>query len=47
MTTTRSYRAAMPFDAALEELRANAGGQFDPAVVEALVRVLDDRVTTQ
>jgi putative nucleotidyltransferase with HDIG domain len=40
MTTTRSYRSAMPFDAAIEELRANAGRQFDPAVVDALVRVL-------
>ena len=47
MTTTRSYRAAMPFDTALEELRANAGGQFDPAVVEALVRVLDEAVTAR
>ena len=45
MTTTRSYRTAMPIDAAIEELRANAGGQFDPAVVEALVRVLDEHVT--
>ena len=37
MTEERVYRAAMPLDAALEELRANAGTQFDPAVVEALV----------
>jgi HD-GYP domain-containing protein (c-di-GMP phosphodiesterase class II) len=40
MTTTRSYRRAMPVDAALEECRACAGTQFDPAVVEALLRVV-------
>ncbi len=47
MTTTRSYRRAMPIDAAIEELRANAGGQFDPAVVDALVRVLDEPALAQ
>jgi len=41
MTTTRSYRQAMPFRAAVAELTGNAGGQFDPGVVEALVRVID------
>ena len=41
MTTDRSYRAAMSLDEALEELQANAGTQFSPAVVEALMRVLD------
>jgi HD-GYP domain-containing protein (c-di-GMP phosphodiesterase class II) len=40
MTTDRPYRAALGLDAALEELRANAGAQFDPAVVAALERVL-------
>ena len=39
MTTTRSYRRAMTREAAIDELRANAGLQFDIAVVEALVRV--------
>jgi HD-GYP domain-containing protein (c-di-GMP phosphodiesterase class II) len=41
MTTDRPYRAALSFDAAVEELRANAGTQFDPAVVIALERVLE------
>ena len=36
MTTDRPYRAAMTRDAALEELRAHAGTQFDARVVEAL-----------
>jgi HD-GYP domain-containing protein (c-di-GMP phosphodiesterase class II) len=40
MTTDRSYRAAMSLDEAIEELQANAGTQFSPAVVDALMRVL-------
>jgi HD-GYP domain-containing protein (c-di-GMP phosphodiesterase class II) len=40
MTTDRPYRAAMPIDAALEELHEFAGTQFDPQVVTALERVL-------
>ena len=41
MTTDRSYRRALPLNVALEELRANAGTQFDPAVVAALLAVLE------
>jgi HD-GYP domain-containing protein (c-di-GMP phosphodiesterase class II) len=40
MTTTRSYRAAMSIEAAVTELCANAGTQFSPVVVEALLRVI-------
>jgi HD-GYP domain-containing protein (c-di-GMP phosphodiesterase class II) len=36
MTTTRSYRKAMPLADALAELRACAGTQFDPDVAAAL-----------
>jgi HD-GYP domain-containing protein (c-di-GMP phosphodiesterase class II) len=39
MTTTRSYREAMPLDAALAELHACAGSQFDPEVVAELVAI--------
>jgi putative nucleotidyltransferase with HDIG domain len=42
MTTTRSYRTAMPRAAAIAELRACAGSQFDPRVVDALLGVLED-----
>lgn len=35
MTTDRPYRRGFPFEEAFEELRKNAGSQFDPAVVEA------------
>jgi HD-GYP domain-containing protein (c-di-GMP phosphodiesterase class II) len=41
MTTTRSYRKAMPLEAALAEVRACAGAQFDPQVAEALAAVSD------
>jgi putative nucleotidyltransferase with HDIG domain len=41
MTTDRPYRKALTQDAAAAELRACAGTHFDPAVVDALVAVLD------
>jgi putative nucleotidyltransferase with HDIG domain len=40
MTTTRSYRRAMPLENAMAEMRANSGTQFDPAVVDALLTVV-------
>jgi HD-GYP domain-containing protein (c-di-GMP phosphodiesterase class II) len=40
MTTDRPYRPARPREAALAELRACSGTQFDPQVVEALARVV-------
>jgi HD-GYP domain-containing protein (c-di-GMP phosphodiesterase class II) len=40
MTTDRPYRKALSEEAAFEELRANAGSQFDPAVASALETVL-------
>jgi putative nucleotidyltransferase with HDIG domain len=39
MTTTRSYRAAMPIAAARRELERCAGSQFDPDVVRALLGI--------
>lgn len=41
MTSDRPYRVAMSDAEAREELRRNAGAQFDPAVVDALMAVLD------
>jgi HD-GYP domain-containing protein (c-di-GMP phosphodiesterase class II) len=41
MTTDRSYRRARSAEEALDELRAHAGRQFAPDVVEALVRVVE------
>ena len=43
MTSTRSYRMALTQEYAVRELRANAGTQFDPTVVEALERALARR----
>jgi len=42
MTTTRSYRKALPLSDAVQELHDNAGTQFDPRVVEALLAVVGD-----
>jgi len=41
MTTTRPYRQALPIEEARRRLREAAGSQFDPAVVEICLRVLD------
>ena len=41
MTTNRPYRAALPREDALAELRRCAGTQFDPACVAALERTID------
>jgi HD-GYP domain-containing protein (c-di-GMP phosphodiesterase class II) len=43
MTTNRSYRPAMPLSAAEAELRACAGTQFDPRVVEAILALIEER----
>jgi diguanylate cyclase (GGDEF)-like protein len=42
ITADRPYRPAQDEEAALAELRANAGSQFDPVVVEALARHIED-----
>ena len=39
MTTDRSYRKALPLEVAIGELRKNAGTQFAPNVVDALIAV--------
>jgi diguanylate cyclase (GGDEF)-like protein len=43
MTSDRSYRRALSIPAALDELRDNAGAQFDPLVVSALEETLAGR----
>jgi len=40
MTTNRPYRRALAEGRARRELRANAGPQFDPAVVDAALAAL-------
>jgi putative two-component system response regulator len=41
MTTNRVYRAAISIEAAWAELRAHAGSQFDPGIVELFERAVD------
>jgi putative nucleotidyltransferase with HDIG domain len=45
MTTDRPYRPAMTLEEAVGELRDKAGSQFNPRVVDALMRVLDAPAT--
>ena len=42
LTSDRVYKAAMPVAEAVGIVRAGAGSQFDPVVVEAFLDVLDD-----
>jgi len=42
MTTDRVYRAALPIEEAVAELRRNSGTQFDPSMVDALVEVVQE-----
>jgi len=43
MTQDRAYRKAMPVEDALQEIRRNAGTQFDPSVAQAFVRLMEGR----
>ncbi len=40
MRTDRIYRKALPLEVALDELTGNAGSQFDPRLVEALLPII-------
>ncbi len=42
MTSDRPYRKALSIDVVVEELRKYSGTQFDPVVVEAFLRLLED-----
>ena len=42
MTSDRPYRKALPRDEALRRLREGSGTQFDPAIVNALMRALGE-----
>jgi HD-GYP domain-containing protein (c-di-GMP phosphodiesterase class II) len=40
MTSDRPYRKALPKDYAISELQRSAGTQFDPAIVNVFVSIL-------
>jgi HD-GYP domain-containing protein (c-di-GMP phosphodiesterase class II) len=40
MRTDRVYRKALPLEVALDELTSNAGTQFDPQLVQALLPII-------
>jgi HD-GYP domain-containing protein (c-di-GMP phosphodiesterase class II) len=42
MTSDRPYREAMPIHAALEEIEAHAGSQFDPEVARAWCELVEE-----
>jgi putative nucleotidyltransferase with HDIG domain len=42
MRTNRVYRPALPFEVACGELTRNAGRQFDPHVVEVLIKMIEE-----
>lgn len=43
MTSDRPYRKSLPREMAVQELQRGAGKQFDPTVVDALVRAVRDQ----
>lgn len=47
MTSERPYHPRMDEGAAVAELKAGAGTQFDPAVVEAFLRMLQRRIRAE
>jgi len=42
MTSNRPYRDGLPLDVVVRELHKYSGSQFDPTVVDALMKLLDD-----
>jgi putative nucleotidyltransferase with HDIG domain len=47
MRTDRAYRKALSHEAALAELVAGRGSQFDPRAVDALLEIVDGQTTRQ
>ena len=39
MTSTRAYQPALPVDFAVQEIKQNAGTQFDPNVVDIFLEL--------
>ena len=43
MTQNRPYKAAWPVNDAIAEIERQRGKQFDPALVDAFLRVIEQR----
>jgi putative two-component system response regulator len=43
LSHARSYRGAWPFDKVYEHLRAQSGRHFDPAIIDALIHLIEAR----
>jgi HD-GYP domain-containing protein (c-di-GMP phosphodiesterase class II) len=46
MTSDRPYRQGVPVEEAVAELRRCRGGQFEPAIVDTLARLVDEGTLT-
>ena len=46
MTSNRNYRAALSFEKVRGEIRNGVGSQFDPAVAQALLELMDQGLGT-
>lgn len=46
MTSSRTYRKALPIETALEEIRRNAGTQFDPKLAEVFLSIGVERLNS-
>jgi putative nucleotidyltransferase with HDIG domain len=46
MTSSRTYRKALPLEHVLAEIKKCAGTQFDPALAEAFLQIDPDEITT-
>src|SRR5262249_34935536 len=44
MTSTRTYRKALPLEVTLADIRRCSGTQFDPALADAFLRIGTDRL---
>ena len=44
MTSHRPYRPAMDMEAVIRELKRNAGTQFDPLIVSAIIKLIEEAV---
>jgi|UniRef100_A0A7V3VUL3 HD-GYP domain-containing protein (c-di-GMP phosphodiesterase class II) len=47
MTSKRPYRDALTQEEAIKELKANAGTQFDPAIVRIFIKYITNKKTTK